>query len=123
MDLTVGLDLSQSADYSGLVIAELLDVAAEQPSGRDGERSNIVHAQRWPLGTPYPRIVEDECALLTEPALSDAPLIVDATGVGRGVTDLFRDAHRDGHLSRYPIPVTSPPTSLRTGCTFPSRTS
>ena len=121
MDLTVGLDPSQSADYSGLVIAELLDVAAEQPSGRDGERSNIVHAQRWPLGTPYPRIVEDECALLTEPALSDAPLIVDATGVGRGVTDLFRDAHRDGRLSRYPIPVTITAGELANGLHVPKQ--
>ncbi len=50
--------------------------------------------------------MEDVCALLADPALSNAPLIVDATGVGRGVTDLFRDAHRDGHMSRYPIPVT-----------------
>jgi hypothetical protein len=50
--------------------------------------------------------VEDVCQLLAEPALADAPLIVDATGVGRGVVDLFRDAYRDGHLSRHPIPIT-----------------
>jgi len=104
-DYTVGLDLGQSADFSGLVIVERLDVAP-QLGARLGERHDVVHAQRWPLGTPYPRIVEDVCALLAKPALEDAPLIVDATGVGRGVTDLFRDAYRDGLLSRHAIPVT-----------------
>lgn len=105
-DYTAGLDLGQSADYSGLIIVERLDVAPAELNARIMERRDVVHAQRWTLGTPYPRIVEDVCALLAEPALAEAPLIVDATGVGRGVTDLFRDAHRDGHFSRYPIPVT-----------------
>jgi hypothetical protein len=105
-DYTVGLDLGQSADPSALIVAERLDVEPAEPGARLGERRDIVHAQRWTLGTPYPRIVEDVCALLAEPALAEAPLIVDSTGVGRGVTDLFRDAHRDGHFSRYPIPVT-----------------
>ncbi len=119
-DHTVGLDLGQSADYSGLVIAERLDVATDQPGGRDGERRDVVHAQRWPLGTPYPRIVEDVCRLLGEPTI-EAPLILDATGVGRGVTDLFRDAHRDGHLSRYPIPVTITAGELANGLHVPKQ--
>jgi len=106
VDLTVGLDLGQSVDYSGLVIAERLDVAPTQPRDRIGERRDVIHAQRWPLGTPYPRIVDDLCALMAEPSLIEAPLIVDATGVGRGVMDLLNDAHRDGRLARYPVPVT-----------------
>lgn len=106
MDLTVGLDLGQTADYSGLVIAERLDLAASEPGERLGERRDVVHAQRWPLGTPYPRIVEDVSALMEAPTLRGAPLVIDATGVGRGVVDLFRDLHRDGRLERWPIPVT-----------------
>lgn len=104
-DYTVGLDLGQSADPSALIVAERLDVTPADGL-RMTERRDLVHAQRWTLGTPYPRIVDDVCDLLAEPALEDAPLIVDATGVGRGVVDLFRDAHRDGRLSRYPIPIT-----------------
>lgn len=105
-DHTVGLDLGQSADFSGLVIVERLDVAASEPGERIGERRDVVHAQRWPLGTPYPRIVEDVAALMEAPSLAGAPLVIDATGVGRGVVDLFRDLHRDGRLERWPIPVT-----------------
>jgi hypothetical protein len=106
MDYTVGLDLGQSADYSGLVIAERLDVAPDQPGGRIGERRDVIHAQRWALGTSYPAIVADVAALMREPPLAGAPLIIDATGIGRGVMDLFRDLHRDGELDRWPIGIT-----------------
>lgn len=120
-DYAVGLDLGQSADPSALIIAERLDVEPAEPGARVSERRDVVHAQRWTLGTPYPRIVEDVCDLLAEPALSDAPLIVDATGVGRGVVDLFRDAHRDGRLSRYPIPVTITAGELANGLHVPKQ--
>lgn len=55
---------------------------------------NVLHVDRWLIGTPYPAIVKD-VVLLFE-ALRIGPqirvaLIVDATGVGRPVIDMFRD--------------------------------
>ena len=48
------------------------------------------HALRFQLGTPYPRIVKDVSALLNQPPLRDnVTLVIDATGVGRPVWDLF----------------------------------
>lgn len=108
-DYTVGLDLGQVADYSALVIAERLDLAPETPDGRLGERRDVIHSQRWALGTSYPSIVADVCALMSEPSLEDASLMVDATGVGRGVMDLFNDATRDGRMAgwAYPVSITA----------------
>lgn len=50
------------------------------------------HLQRWEHGTAYPRIVQDVVQLLdTAPLRADrAMLVVDATGVGAPVVDLFR---------------------------------
>lgn len=76
---TVGLDLGQAQDYSALVVME-----------HDGGRSDAVDIRRWPLATPYPAIVADVGALLALPALAAAALVVDGTGVGRGVVDMFR---------------------------------
>lgn len=120
-DYTVGLDLGQSSDYSALVVAERLDVEPREPGARLGERRDVVHAQRWTLGTPYPAIVAAVVELLDQPELDSAPLIVDSTGVGRGVVDLFREAHRDGHLSRYPIPVTITAASAANGLHVPKQ--
>jgi hypothetical protein len=50
------------------------------------------HLERLPLGTPYPAVVERVMRLLeSEPLRGRAPvLVVDHTGVGRGIVDLFR---------------------------------
>jgi hypothetical protein len=79
MSYTIGLDLGQAHDPSALVTLE----------HHDG-RSDAVDIRRWPLGTPYTQIVIDVAAIRTLPALVDMPLVVDGTGVGRGVVDLFR---------------------------------
>jgi hypothetical protein len=79
MSYTIGLDLGQAHDPSALVILE-----------HQGGRSDAVDIRRWPLGTPYTQIVVDVAAIRTLPALVDAHLVVDGTGVGRGVVDMFR---------------------------------
>src|SRR5215475_6559412 len=78
----LGLDLGQAQDYTGLVTIE-----------QAGQRFDAVDIRRYPLGTPYPAIVEDVCAILARPLMRDAALVVDATGVGRPVVDMFRAAH------------------------------
>jgi hypothetical protein len=75
---TLGLDLGQAQDYSALVIVE-----------QDEQRFNVPHIQRWPLGTSYPQIVADVTAMMLRPELAECALVVDATGVGRPVVELF----------------------------------
>jgi hypothetical protein len=88
----VGLDLGQTTDYSALCVVEQRAPAAEEPGGGCGY--HVRHLQRWPLGTPYPAIVKAVATLLTAPQLAPAGgplprLVVDQTGVGRAVVDLF----------------------------------
>lgn len=114
---TIGLDLGQRSDYSALaVIEEPLWLTTDEyqpnaPSGwvspadvRPMDRWRIVpsqarpilalkHLQRWALGTPYPSIVRDVAQLLVMPPLAgNSVLVVDYTGVGRPIGDLFTQA-------------------------------
>lgn len=67
-------------------------------AGRDGRDApakpplSARHLERMPLGTPYPAIVDRVERLLSTDPLRGRPtyLIVDATGVGAPVVDLFR---------------------------------
>lgn len=78
------LDLGQVADFSALVLLE-------RTVTDDGEaRCAARHIQRWPRGTPYPRVVEGTLKLIGSPGVIDPVLAVDQTGVGRAVVDLFR---------------------------------
>jgi len=80
-----GLDLGQAADFTALLIAERVSGERRRPC------YDVRHIQRWPLGTPYPAIVADVVATFARPELArQARLIVDGTGVGRAVVDLFR---------------------------------
>jgi len=54
---------------------------------------HVRHLERPPLGTKYPVVVARVQTLLGTPPLSEAtPLVVDRTGVGVAVTDLFNAA-------------------------------
>jgi hypothetical protein len=83
MALFTGLDLGQSQDPTALAIADC-----------EGEIANRVclvrHLQRWPLGTSYTDIADDMETIMLRPQMTGAKLIVDHTGVGRGVVDIFR---------------------------------
>lgn len=83
---TLGLDLGQAQDYTALVIVD------RAPDAK-GTRYAVPHIQRWPLGTPYPTIVNNVAAIMQSPQLVECTLVVDATGVGRPVVDLFALAH------------------------------
>lgn len=47
------------------------------------------HLERFPLGTPYPKVVERVSTLLHSLQDKGAVLLVDKTGVGAGVVDSF----------------------------------
>jgi hypothetical protein len=87
MRFFVGLDLGQLADYSAATVLERVD---------DGEyyRYECRYLERYPLGTPYPRIVASVGDLLTRtPLARNSRLAIDASGVGVAVCDLFTEAN------------------------------
>lgn len=93
MAFYIGLDLGQSQDYTALSVID-----------RWPNTYQLVHLERYPLGTLYPDIVERVVDLIDSPELQQAKLqdesvkkekptlVIDGTGVGRPVTDLFRAA-------------------------------
>jgi len=90
----LGLDLGQRRDYSALAIAQ------RTPPWGKGASYLIRHLQRWRLGTPYQRVVDDVRALLNQtPLLGCSRLILDETGVGVPIKELFEQAH-------LPAPIT-----------------
>lgn len=113
---TVGLDLGQSRDFSALVVVERLEVFSgrtayhllEGEVADPDERYDVRHIERFQLGTPYPAVVERTGELLeARPLRGEAVPVVDATGVGRAVVDLFTEAYRQGRLGTFsPVPVT-----------------
>jgi hypothetical protein len=95
----VGLDLGQSADYTALAV--IFDTEVEVAPQYRIKQLQLRHLERFPLRTPYPDIVKSVIELLKDPNLhpwefdgwrnfqTHPTLIVDATGVGKPVTDLF----------------------------------
>jgi len=89
-DYFIGLDLGQKRDFTALAIVERI---ASEPS-----RYNLRHVERIALGTSYTAVVEQVWHLATK--CGYATLIMDATGVGAAVCDLFRQS------GKLPIRVT-----------------
>jgi hypothetical protein len=83
----VGVDLGQSQDYTAVSVLRAV------PQRDDKTTFQCGHIERLKLGTPYPRIVESVLRLTERPELEDRwSLVIDATGVGKAVTDMFREA-------------------------------
>src|SRR2546423_4216868 len=87
----VGVDLGQSVDFTAISILERV-TAQEQEQGSAGYLLRYLH--RPALGTKYPAIVDHVPSLLDREPLSrhETPLVVDRTGVGAAVTDMFTQA-------------------------------
>jgi hypothetical protein len=100
----VGVDLGQAKDYTAISIVQRLPVApvalglapVEAPPPARPTYA-LRYLERVPLGTPYPAIVRDVLRLrATAPLSGESPLIVDRTGVGRAVADMFTEAGAGG---------------------------
>jgi hypothetical protein len=95
-DLLCGLDLGQVGDYTALAIVRRLLCLSPAGLPKRSLRGDLifrfecVHLERYQLGTPYPAVVAAVKEMLSRPQLGDRPrLVIDATGVGRAVVDLF----------------------------------
>lgn len=110
----MGLDLGQAADYTAISVLERKEaprVARQEPIYRGGRLVGYENgpgrpegpdsydcgwAERLPLGTPYPQVIEQVREKLQTPKLrGHTALVVDATGVGRPVVDLLREGGLD----------------------------
>jgi len=100
MPYYVGLDLGQSAEYTA--VAVVFDTWAEPAPQQYVPQLQVRHLERFPLRTPYPDIVGHVTDLLRDEALhplewttpvhqekTHPTLVIDSTGVGAPVTDLF----------------------------------
>ena len=91
----VGLDLGQARDYSALCAVErVLEVSLAE--GAMLVTFNVRHLEIFPLGTPYSEVVETVGILMQQPELAHhTTLVIDETGVGRPVMELFQSAGMD----------------------------
>jgi hypothetical protein len=102
MPFYVGVDLGQSADYTAVAVIQT--VTEENPAGGTERHLHLRHLERYELGTLYPEIADKVASLVRSPSLmpeeydpsrlryfrKPPELIVDSTGVGRGVTDILQ---------------------------------
>ena len=106
----VGVDLGQSSDPTAICVAEwqrgVMDLGSdyERHISQTGhlqtpaEFADVRHLARLPLGLSYPAVVQHVANLLARPPLCGddnnraAELVIDETGVGRAVGDIFVDA-------------------------------
>jgi phage FluMu gp28-like protein len=101
MRYTIGVDLGQVSDYTALAVLE------EGPSRCYALR----HLERL-RNRPYPEIVEGIARLVRR--LPRRPVLaVDATGVGRPVVDMMREARMEADL--YAVTITGGDAVSRTG--------
>jgi hypothetical protein len=87
----VGLDLGQAQEYTALAVLERPFVHETAPSELRRPTYALKHLQRFPLGTPYPEVMNEMEKILRTPALRGCSILVDQTGVGRSVVDIFVD--------------------------------
>ncbi len=84
----LGLDLGQSSDYTALSVLDRVNPSNESSY-------HVRHLERV-RGVPYPEIVRKVTDIMRSPTLAgQADLVVDQTGVGAPVVDLFRQAGLD----------------------------
>lgn len=93
----IGLDLGQSQDYTAECVVERKVINTDCPVVGCKEdplvEFHVRHLKRYKLGTPYPKIVKTVEKLQKNKKLGgNAILVVDGTGVGAPVVDMFNMA-------------------------------
>ena len=101
----VGLDLGQPHEFTALAVLERPLASAADLLAGSRPAYALRHLRRFPLGTPYPAVMQAVVSLLGSARLSDPTLVVDQTGVGHAVVGMLADALR-GRTSCLFFPVT-----------------
>jgi hypothetical protein len=120
----VGLDLGQVRDHSALAVLERSP--ASGPDGAPGRdyrgrplgRYDIVHLERYALGTGYPEVVSRVAGLLRSRVFGiERPrLAIDATGAGLPVIELFLNERLAAAV--HPVTITAGSEVRREGMAF-----
>ena len=94
-----GVDLGQSMDPTAIIVLHATRTPLETWTTNEvahtirqdiEELFDVVHAERLKLGTSYPDIVAHVREVLARPPLRDGcDLVIDESGVGRAVGDMF----------------------------------
>ena len=90
-----GLDFGSAGEFTAMAVLERPVVGEHEPPEKLRPTYNLRHLQRFPLGTPYPEIVESVVKLLQTPPMPGTSLVVDQTGVGRPTIELLADGLRN----------------------------
>jgi len=99
----MGVDLAQSVDFTAIAVMKHhrttrdhfhVDDETKILRQNADEHFDLVHLERLKRGMPYPEIVQHVAMLLARDPLHTmgCDLIIDATGVGRPVFELFERA-------------------------------
>src|SRR4051812_10912679 len=85
----IGLDLGQAQDYTALAAVRRVEGADLECSNPDiPYQYHLRYLKRFPLGTPYPVIIDGVEEILGRRAFLDrSRLVVDSTGVGTPVVN------------------------------------
>ena len=91
--ITSVVDLGQSQDPTALCILEACEEVGD-PTEPARYVYDVRHLMRFPLGMSYPAMVQEIGLILTRPPLRGSPteLVIDESGVGRAVGDIFNEA-------------------------------
>ncbi len=104
-NFVIGVDLGQIYDHSALAVVERLHQIPDAEHSFEGWRRDdfhhVVHLQRWDLGTPYRQVVADVGSLIRRAGLREALIVLDATGIGKAVVNLFHEAHSRDQLGEF----------------------
>jgi hypothetical protein len=89
-------DLGQSSDPTAIAVLQHTHAFREWARGgadQFEDTFDVRHLQRLPLGLSYPAVVQEVALLLARPPLvGNCELVIDDTGVGRAVGDIFGTA-------------------------------
>jgi hypothetical protein len=87
----VGLGLGQAHQYSALAVLERRIASHGRTLADFRPPYALRHLERFAPGTPYPQVAGAVRALLQTPEVSGAVLLLDVTGVGKAVKELFHE--------------------------------
>ena len=96
----LGVDLGQSKDFTALAMVQRVtrNVLDDDGTVHSDTVYHLRRLERVPLGTRYPAIIRGVQQLMSTPPLSeDSHLVVDRTGVGAAILDMFREAGMTAH--------------------------
>lgn len=103
-----GLDLGRESDYSALTIVEA--TRPQDANGLPSKQTKPTYLVRWAARwrrRSYVSIVDEVARTLSNAVLAaDISLTFDATGVGKAVSDLLKQARSEGRLPCAPLAVT-----------------